>query len=104
MFSHITVGARDLERTGRFYDAVLSPLGLQRRAVQPDGGPAALCWVAPQASLPRFYVYSPFNGEPATAGNGSMAAFLAPSPEAQPVSPSLEDVYLHLVSQNGARP
>lgn len=82
MFSHLTVGARDLERAGRFYDAVLSPLGLQRRAVQPDGGPAALCWVTPQASLPRFYVYSPFNGEPATAGNGSMAAFLAPSPEA----------------------
>jgi ABC-2 type transport system ATP-binding protein len=27
----------------------------------------------------------------------------APAPEAQPVSPSLEDVYLHLVSVNGAR-
>ena len=26
----------------------------------------------------------------------------APSPEAQPIAPSLEDVYLHLVSQNGA--
>ena len=82
MFSHITVGARDLERAGRFYDAVLFPLGLQRRAVQPDGGPAALCWVAPPAALPRFYVYSPFNGGPATAGNGAMVAFVAPSPDA----------------------
>jgi catechol 2,3-dioxygenase-like lactoylglutathione lyase family enzyme len=32
--------------------------------------------------LPRFYVYQPFNGEPATVGNGGMVAFLAPSTEA----------------------
>ncbi|MXN77351.1 VOC family protein [Burkholderia sp. 4701] len=79
MFSHVTVGARDLERAARFYDAVLVPLGLTRRIVLPDGGPAALCWVTAHAALPRFYVYSPFNGEPATAGNGAMVAFLAPS-------------------------
>lgn len=79
MFSHVTVGTRDLERAGRFYDAVLAPLGLKRRIVSPDGGPAALCWVAAHAALPRFYVYQPFNGEPAMPGNGCMAAFLAPS-------------------------
>lgn len=82
MFSHITVGTRDLERAGRFYDAVLLPLGLKRRVVTPDGGPAALCWVTGHALLPRFYVYMPYDGEPATAGNGSMVAFLAPSQEA----------------------
>ena len=82
MLSHITVGARDLERAGRFYDAVLAPLGLKRRIVLPDGGPTALCWVDAHATLPRFYVYSPFNGEPATAGNGAMVAFVAPSPDA----------------------
>jgi catechol 2,3-dioxygenase-like lactoylglutathione lyase family enzyme len=82
MFSHVTVGTRDLERAGRFYDALLSPLGLQRRVVAPDGGPAALCWVAAHACLPRFYVYKPFNGEPSSAGNGSMVAFLAPSRDA----------------------
>ncbi|MGB3070636.1 MAG: VOC family protein, partial [Ottowia sp.] len=54
MFSHITVGTRDLERAGRFYDAVLLPLGLKRRIVTPDGGPLALCWVTGQALLPRF--------------------------------------------------
>lgn len=82
MFSHITVGTQDLERAGRFYDALLIPLGHKRRAITPDGGPAALCWVASNSPLPRFYVYSPFNGQPATAGNGSMVAFLAPSTEA----------------------
>ncbi len=82
MFSHITVGTQNLERAGRFYDAVLFPLGLKRRVITPDGGPAALCWVTAQSPLPRFYVYSPFNGEAATAGNGGMVAFLAPSEEA----------------------
>ncbi|MBB4403642.1 MULTISPECIES: VOC family protein [Rhizobium/Agrobacterium group] len=82
MFSHVTVGTRDLERAERFYDAVLVPLGLTRRVVTPDGGPAALCWVAAHSPLPRFYVYRPFNGEPPTVGNGSMVAFLAPSKEA----------------------
>ena len=52
MFSHITVGSRDLERAGHFYDALLNPLGLVRRLLTSDGGPAALCWVGTQASLP----------------------------------------------------
>lgn len=82
MFSHVTVGARDLGRAGRFYDAVLAPLGLKRRVVTSDGGPPALCWVTGQTPLPRFYVYLPYDGKPATIGNGSMVAFLAPSQEA----------------------
>lgn len=80
MFSHVTVGTNDLERSEKFYDALLLPLGLKRRAVTPDGGPAAACWVSPDRSLPRFYVYMPFDQAPASAGNGSMVAFLAPSP------------------------
>jgi catechol 2,3-dioxygenase-like lactoylglutathione lyase family enzyme len=79
MFSHITVGCSDLERAIRFYNAVLVPLGLIQRQVTPDGGPASACWVSPSQTLPRFYVYMPFDGNPATYGNGSMAAFLAPS-------------------------
>ena len=79
MFSHVSVGTRDLERAGAFYDAVLAPIGLCRRAVVPDGGPAAACWVQPGRPLPRFYVYVPFDGQLASAGNGSMVAFLAPS-------------------------
>ena len=82
MFSHVTVGASDLERAASFYDAVLLPLGLKRRTVAPDGGPAALCWVATQSPLPRFNIYSPLNRDAATVGNGSMVAFLAPSEEA----------------------
>lgn len=79
MFSHVTVGVQDLERAGHFYDVTLAPLGLKRRAVAPDRGPPALCWVADAAALPRSYVYIPRNGEPPTVGNGSMVAFLATS-------------------------
>ncbi|HEV2501539.1 MAG TPA: VOC family protein [Mesorhizobium sp.] len=82
MFSHVTVGVSDLGRAERFYDAVLLPLELRRRPVTPDGGPASACWVGKDHTLPRFYAYIPFDGRPANPGNGSMVAFLAPSPEA----------------------
>jgi catechol 2,3-dioxygenase-like lactoylglutathione lyase family enzyme len=82
MFSHITVGSLNLERAGVFYNAILIPLGLQSRPVTPDGGPPSLCWIHPDQKLPRFYVYMPFNRKAASAGNGTMVAFLAPSPEA----------------------
>lgn len=82
MFSHVTVGCTDLSRAAAFYDALLAPLGLVRRPVVPDGGPASACWVSPGQTLPRFYVYIPLDGEPASAGNGSMVAFGAPSADA----------------------
>jgi catechol 2,3-dioxygenase-like lactoylglutathione lyase family enzyme len=79
MFSHVTVGCTDLARAAAFYDAVLTPIGLVRRSVTPDGGPPAVCWIMPDQPLPRFYVYIPFDGNAASAGNGSMVAFAAPS-------------------------
>jgi catechol 2,3-dioxygenase-like lactoylglutathione lyase family enzyme len=79
LFSHLTVGTTDLERATAFYDPVLYAVGLVRRMVTPDGGPPSACWVAPGQALPRFYVYMPFDGKNANAGNGSMVAFLAPS-------------------------
>jgi len=82
MFSHVTVGTNNLDQAAAFYDAVLIPLGLCRRTVTPDGGPPAACWVMPDRTLPRFYVYSPYDRLPANPGNGSMLAFSAPSPEA----------------------
>lgn len=82
MFSHVTVGVTDLARAEKFYDALLGPLGLKQRQVTPDGGPPCKCWINPGQTLPRFYAYIPVDGRPATIGNGSMVAFLAPSPEA----------------------
>lgn len=82
MFSHVTVGVSDLDRAASFYDAVLAPLGLVQRPVTPDGGPPSRCWHQPGVSLPRFYAYLPFDGQPCSHGNGGMVAFFAPSVEA----------------------
>jgi catechol 2,3-dioxygenase-like lactoylglutathione lyase family enzyme len=78
MLGYVTIGARDSEASGKFYDAVLDPLGDERKFA--DGG-----WIGygPKGSEAHYcYVCPPFNGEAATGGNGSMLAFKAPSQEA----------------------
>ena len=82
MFSHITIGTTDLKSAERFYNLLLSPLGFKQRRVSADGGPSSCCWVVGNDTLPRFYVYEPFNGEIAGVANGSMIAFLASSRDA----------------------
>lgn len=82
MFSHIIVGARDLGRMSAFYDAALAPLGLVRAEAEDDGGPPGALWLRPGRAWPQFYVQVPFNGLPATWGNGCQVSFAAPSREA----------------------
>ena len=79
MFSHITLGTNDLERALEFYDAILEPLGIVRSLSSPEHGFAAY---GPPGGKPGFFVCLPFNEKEATAGNGTHAAFLAPSREA----------------------
>ena len=81
MFSHVTLGANDLDSARRFYDALLTPLGLERREMKPDGGAVGLCWRKPGARIPWFFVFQPYDKRPANPGNGTMVAFLAPSAE-----------------------
>lgn len=84
MFSHIILGARDLDLLARFYDAVLAPLGLERGPLEEggDGGPPGILWQVPGRRWPQFWVQLPFNGLPATWGNGTQVSFAAPSPAA----------------------
>lgn len=37
MLGHLSIGVRDLDRAGRFYDAVMAPLGWVRLWTDPDG-------------------------------------------------------------------
>lgn len=79
MFSHVMVGSNDIERSKRFYDAVLGVLGAgepmrntgatgKTRLFYPhDGG--------------MFCVTEPINGEPAMSGNGGTIGFKCSSPE-----------------------
>lgn len=82
LFSHIILGARDLGRLTAFYDATLAPLGLVRVDEPEDGGPLGAMWVMPGRRWPQFFVQLPWNGLPATWGNGTQVSFAAPSPAA----------------------
>lgn len=82
MFSHVNVGARDLLYLARFYDAVLAPLGLTRADGNQIGGQPGMLWRLAGRRWPQFCVQAPFNGLPATWGNGVQVSFAAPTREA----------------------
>lgn len=77
MIAYVTVGADDIARAKRFYTAFLPALGYTL-----EEGPEGLSFALPVPPgqvpvLPDFYVKPPFNGQPASAGNGTMVAFEA---------------------------
>ncbi|WP_170474568.1 VOC family protein [Ruegeria arenilitoris] len=79
MIAYVTVGADDLARAERFYSAFLPALGYVLEEYHGD-----LSYVLPMQpdqppTQPEFYVKSPFDGGPTSAGNGSMVAFEARS-------------------------
>lgn len=80
IFSHITLGTRDLERAKGFYDAVMPVLGLVRHST---GDTFIGYGHAEDAKLGvnSLWVLLPQNGLAATSGNGTNVAFLAPSHE-----------------------
>ncbi|WP_430463742.1 VOC family protein [Tabrizicola sp.] len=75
MLLYITLGTNDLARAIGFYDAVMPTLGLERRFS--DGREAGYGPPAPQPI--GLWITQPYNQKPATVGNGSMPALLAPS-------------------------
>ncbi len=79
MFSYACLGTNDLPRARRFWDAVLAPLGHARIAAYDDATSSA--WGLDDPG-PHLWVTTPFDGAPATVGNGVMLSFLAPSPAA----------------------
>lgn len=79
MIAYVTVGADDIARAKEFYSAILPALGYAL-----EEGPAGLSYTLPAKpgrppAQPDYYVKPPFDGRPASAGNGSMVAFEARS-------------------------
>jgi len=74
MFSHVMVGSSDLDRSRRFYDAVLGTLGVQPGMTDRH----RVFWRSPTGV---FAATLPINGEPASVGNGSTLGFACTSPE-----------------------
>lgn len=76
MFSHIMVGADDVEASRRFYDAVLGALGIPSSA----GDPKGRYWWRTDRGL--FAISPPIDGQPATCANGGTIGFAARDAEA----------------------
>lgn len=75
---HITLGTNDLRRAERFYTAVLGTLGFTKAPWSADDFVAFHKGDAP----PFIYLCTPYDGRPATVGNGSHVAFAADDPAA----------------------
>lgn len=82
MFSHVTLGTRDLGRAIAFYDAVLATLGIGRVDKKYVDWAA---WARPGAEQ-RLWVGLPYDRRPAIAGNGPMVALSAQSRSAVDVA------------------
>jgi catechol 2,3-dioxygenase-like lactoylglutathione lyase family enzyme len=73
MIINACVGTNDLERAGRFYDALTAEIGCQR-SNQTD---RAIHYANPAGGV-GFAVTLPFDGKPATSGNGTMPTLATP--------------------------
>jgi len=74
MIGYVTLGTNDLPRAAAFYDALLAEIGA-RRFMESD---RLVGWaVAPDK--PMLSVCKPWDGQPATVGNGTMVALVVDS-------------------------
>ena len=74
MFSHVMVGVNDLERSKKFYDALLGAIGVPPGVANKNRyfyrGPTG-----------TFGITTPINGEPACHANGGTIGFAMQTPE-----------------------
>lgn len=73
MLHHVSVGVKDVVAAGRFYDAVLGPLGYRRVM---DYSPGAIAY-GEKDGPPEFWIGLPHDRSVATPGNGTHIAFAA---------------------------
>ena len=76
MFSHIMVGANDVQESKKFYDAILGAMGHKPGVIDEKGR----CFYFTKTGI--FAISKPIDGEPACRGNGSTIGFAAESPAA----------------------
>ena len=75
MISYVTIGTNDLEATAKFYDAVLGVLGA-KRSLETE---RFIAWRGKTGAA--LSLNKPYDGEPASVGNGVMVSLAADSPE-----------------------
>jgi len=74
MYSHIMVGANDIDASKKFYDAILGTLGLPAAVTDEKG---RLFYLSPTGV---FAVTKPINGAAASAANGGTIGFAVKDP------------------------
>jgi catechol 2,3-dioxygenase-like lactoylglutathione lyase family enzyme len=83
VFTYFCLGTNNLQRAARFYDAALAPLGIHRCDSASEAGSGdMLGWGTYEEGGKKelaLWLCQPFNGQAATAGNGSMVALAASS-------------------------
>ncbi|MDC1150112.1 VOC family protein [Gammaproteobacteria bacterium] len=80
MFSHVMLGATDIEKSKIFYDATLGVLGSRPGKLTPghDGKKRYIYFIDNKNS---FLITEPINGQNASHGNGTTIGFHASSTE-----------------------
>ena len=76
MIGYVTLGTNDLQRAAAFYDELLAELGA-KRIMEFD---TFIAW-ATSPNQPGIGLTKPFDGNPATVGNGVMVALQMPNKE-----------------------
>jgi catechol 2,3-dioxygenase-like lactoylglutathione lyase family enzyme len=76
MYSHVMVGADDVEKSKVFYDAILGALGHPPGVFDDKGR----CFYFTETGI--FAITQPIDGNPATHGNGCTIGFAAADPAA----------------------
>lgn len=74
MIGYVTLGTNDLPRAAAFYDALLGAIGA-KRVFEFDRG---ISWGV-SMTTPSLGLLKPFDGHPATHGNGTMVALVMDS-------------------------
>ena len=76
IFTHVVLGANDVAKSRKFYDAALGTLGINN--LGPFGDKAFLYG----KDAPEFLITKPANGQPACFANGGTLGFVAPTRDA----------------------
>jgi len=77
MIGYVTLGTNDLPRAAAFYDAVAAHFGVGRMM----DTEAFIAWGEDWDGAPGIAATVPFDGQPATVGNGVMVAMQVANPE-----------------------
>ena len=75
MFSHVMIGANDVDASKKFYDAVLAAIGLRSGEADPRGR------IFYRTKTGVFGITRPIDGQSATHANGGTIGFACASPE-----------------------